>query len=286
MKHLPSNGFRWSFSKLASFRSCPMSFYLEYVCNPSRDEEIPNFFAQYGSCAHKILEEYFKGRLPQFLLASEWSRRYPEEVTCPPPAFPKGYDEKAYAAGLKYFETFDGFGPDWDVVSVEQKFTILLEGYTLVGVADLVLRNKETGAYWVIDHKSKSKSSMRKDRDLYRNQLYLYAIWVHEAFGVYPEKLSFSLFKEGGLMVDEVFSEDQLAATKQWFVDSIRAIEICDLFETWKTCIPLGESKESYYCRNICGCNVACDDYQEVRRRSYDAWLAKKQAEEGFLYDS
>lgn len=282
MKHLPSD-FRWSFTKLSSFKSCPMSFYLEYVCNPSRDEEIPNFFAQYGSCAHKILEEYFKGSLPQFLLADEWTRRYPEEVIVPPPPFPAGYGEKAFAAGLKYFESFDGFGDEWEIVSVEKKFVLNIDGHRVVGIADLVLRNKETGEYWVIDHKSKSKSSMRKDLDMYRHQLYLYAMWVKEEYGVYPTKLSFNLFKEN-MMVDETFTEDALEETRRWILDTIREIEICDTFEDWKTPIKLGETKEPYVCRNICGVNVSCDDYQEVRRRSYEAWKAKKQAEEeGFL---
>ena len=281
MKHLPSD-FRWSFTKLSSFKSCPMSFYLEYVCNPSRDEEIPNFFAQYGSCAHKILEEYFKGSLPQFLLADEWTRRYPEEVVVPPPPFPAGYGEKAFAAGLKYFESFDGFGDEWEIVSVEKKFVLNIDGHRVVGIADLVLRNKETGEYWVVDHKSKSKSSLKKDHDIYRHQLYLYAMWVKEEYGVYPTKLSFNLFKEN-MMVDETFTEDALEETRRWILDTIREIEICDTFEDWKTPIKLGETKEAYSCRWICGCNAVCNDYQEVRQRSYELWKAKKQAEEGFL---
>ena len=195
MKHLP-NDFRYSFSKLSSFKSCPMSFYLQYVCNPGSDDEIPNFFAQYGSAAHRILEEYFKGDLPQFCLAEEWERRYPEEVQCPPPPFPPGFGDKAYNAGLKYFETFDGFGDEWEVVTVEEKFVLNIGGYNVSGIADLMLRHKDTGEYWIIDHKSKSKSSMRKDLPMYRHQLYLYAMWCHDYFRAYPGKLSFNLFKE------------------------------------------------------------------------------------------
>lgn len=281
MNHLSDN-FRWSFSKLSAFRSCPMSFYLEYVCNPSRDEEIPNFFAEYGSCAHRILEEYFRGDLPQFLLAEEWSARYPEEVKCPPPPFPAGYGDKAFNAGLKYFESFDGFGDEWEVASVEDKFVIDIDGYTVVGIADLVLRNRGTGALWIIDHKSKSKASMKKDLQTYRHQLYLYAIWAKEAFGVYPDMLSFNLFKEG-TMVNEAFDESCVEDTRKWIVDTIHEIETCDLFEDWSTPIKPDEEKEPYACRWICGCNDRCDDYQAVRERSRNAWLAKKQAEEEMM---
>ena len=281
MKHL-SGDFRWSFSKLSSFEHCPMSFYLEYVCNPSRDDEIPNFFSEYGSFAHKLLEGYFKNEIPQFLLAEEWAAGYERAVTCPPPPFPAGYGEKAYNAGLAYFESFDGFGEEWEVVSVENKFVIDIHGYQMVGIADLVLRHKETGELWVIDHKSKSSSSMRKDLPTYRHQLYIYAMWLKEKFGVYPTKLSFNLFKEKK-MVDEVFSEDQVEDTVRWILSMIEKIETCDLFEDWPPCIPEGAEKEPYFCTQICGCKDRCDRYQEVRQISYQNYLAKKQAEEGFV---
>lgn len=281
MKHLP-NDFRWSFSKLSSFEHCPMAFYLEYVCNPSRDDEIPNFFSEYGSFAHKLLEGYFKNEIPQFLLAEEWSSGYEEAVKCPPPPFPRGYGEKAYNAGLEYFETFDGFGDEWETISVEEKFVINIGGYKMVGIADLVLRNKETGEYWIIDHKSKSASSMSKDLQTYRHQLYIYAMWLKEKYGVYPAKLSFNLFKEKK-MVDEIFSEDQIEATTQWVLGLINRIETCDLFEDWATCIKDDAEREDYYCKNICGCNDRCDRYQEVRQISYNKWLEKKRLEEAMI---
>lgn len=282
MKHLPSD-FRWSFSKLSSFKSCPMSFYFQYVCNPGNDDEIPNFFAQYGSCAHKILEEYFNGELPQFCLADEWAARYPNEVQCPPPPFPAGFGEKSYNVGLKYFETFTGFGDEWEVVSVEKKFVLNINAYHVSGIADLVLRHKDTHEYWIIDHKSKSKSSMKKDLPMYRHQLYLYAAWCYEEFGAYPTKLSFNLFKEGTL-VDENFSEASLHDTIQWIIDTIHEIETCDLFEDWHTCIPAGETKEPYACRWICGVNSECDEYQELHRAAIEAWKAKREAEEASAF--
>lgn len=282
MKHLP-NDFRWSFSKLSSFRSCPMSFYLQYVCNPGNDDEIPNFFAEYGSCAHKILEEYFKGDLPQFCLADEWESRYPEEVKCPPPPFPTGFGEKSYMLGLRYFESFDGFGDEWVVVSVEKKFVLDINGYSISGIADLVLKHRDTGEYWIIDHKSKSKSSMKKDLPVYRHQLYLYAMWCKEEFGVYPAKLSFNLFKEN-MMVDEAFSESALHDTVQWIMETIRSVEECDLFEEWRSCISPDETKEPYACRWICGVNSDCEDYQTIRRAVIEEWKAKREAEEAAAF--
>lgn len=278
MNHLPSN-FRWSFSKLSSFKSCPMSFYLQYVCNPDNDSEIPNFFAQYGSCAHKILEEYFKGDLPVFCLADEWESRYPEEVQCPPPPFPAGFGEKSYALGLQYFENFEGFGDEWEVVAVEKKFVLKISNYDVSGIADLVLRNKDTGEYWIIDHKSKSKASMRKDLPTYRHQLYLYALWCFEEYGVYPSKLSFNLFKED-IMIDEAFSLDALEETIEWITETIEQIIECDIFESWTTCIPEATHSEPYVCRWICGVNADCEEYQALHQAVIEEWKAKRAAEE------
>lgn len=278
MKHLP-NDFRWSFSKLSSFKSCPMSFYLQYVCNPDNDSEVPNFFAQYGSCAHKILEEYFKGDLPVFCLADEWKSRYPEEVVCPPPPFPAGFGDKSYQLGLKYFENFNGFGDEWEVVAVEKKFRIKIGDYDVRGIVDVVLRNKDTGEYWIIDHKSKSKSSMRKDLSTYRHQLYLYALWCYEEYGVYPAKLSFNLFKED-MMIDEAFSLDALEQTIEWVNETIEQITECDIFEAWTTCIPEAVNNEPYVCRWICGANADCEEYQNLHQAVIEEWKAKRAAED------
>ena len=277
MQHLPNN-FRWSFSKLASFRQCPMSFYLTYL-QEAHEDELPNFFGLYGSFCHKLLEDWALDKIPAFCLADEYRAGYDDAVTMPPPSSLKGYGEKAYNAGLQYFETFDGFGDDWQVVSAEKKFTIDISGYTVVGIADLVLKHKETGDLWIIDHKTKSSSSLRKELNVYRKQLYLYAMWCKNEFGAYPVRISFNLLKENK-WVHESFSLDALEETKRWFVDTIREIETCDMFELWNTCIGESDVKTNFFCSSICGVAPSCETYQIVRAREIEEWKEKKAAEE------
>ena len=270
MKHLPSD-FRWSFSKLASFLQCPYSFYLSYIKNDKPDE-IENYFSQYGSFAHKLLELWAKDELPAFCLAEEWRDGYEEAVTMPPPPFPKGMADKYYNAAMDYFDHFEGFGDEWEVLSAEKKFVIRLGQYNVSGIADLVLKNKNTGELWVIDHKSKSMNSMKKEHALYRRQLYLYAMWCKEEFGEYPTKISFNMFKEG-VFIDEDFSLDLLEETKKWFIDTIHEIENLDVIEVWETKL------NSYFCGQICGVAPECDDYQQLRQEELDRYYAKKQLE-------
>ena len=281
MKHLPSN-FRYSFSKIAAFHQCPMSFYLSYVENPGSDDELPGYFSEYGTLMHSILEQYYKGELPEFCLADEWRSRYESEVVVSPPPFPKGFGEKNYDAAIRYLENFQGLPDGAEVLSVEKKFVINIGGYPVSGIADLVVGYPEDNEVIIIDHKTKSAASMKKEYQIYRKQLYLYAMWFKEWQGSYPTKLRFNMVKDG-TYIDEDFDEAMIEETKKWFIDGIHAIEECDVFENWTTCInekDFENAKELYFCKNICGVNPSCERYQDCHRRAIEAWKEKKAMEE------
>lgn len=276
MNHLPDN-FRYSFSKLAAFLQCPMSFYLQYIQNPGNDDELPGYFSQYGTLMHSILESYFKDETPLFCLADEWRDRYENEVTIAPPPFPANFGIKNYDSAINYLENFKGVPTGYQVLSVENKFVINIGGYRVSGIADLVLRGP-SNEIEVWDHKTKSDASLKKEYQLYRKQLYLYAIWVHGEYGVWPTKLCFNMTKSCKI-IEESFDIHMVKETIDWFVDTIHDIEVCDALENWETCISDGEHKEPYFCRHICGVNPSCNRYQEVRQIAYANYLEKKAME-------
>lgn len=199
-------GFKFSFSSLTSYEHCPMGFKLHYI---DKVESSGNGFSDYGTLCHKLLEEYAKNQTPMIALAEEYESRFDKEVINSFPPYPKGMGQKYYDAGLKYFEEFDGFGDEWEIISVEEKFELDIEGYTIIGLADLVLKNKNTGEIMVVDHKSKSASSMKKELNVYRKQLYIYAMYVKDRWGVWPSILRFNMFKEG-FNIDEEFDESMV----------------------------------------------------------------------------
>ena len=89
---------------------------------------------------------------------------------------------------------------------------------------------------------------MKKDLPTYRKQLYTYAAFVKQKFGVFPSRLQFNMFKEG-TVIDEVFEQSEYDATMKWIVDTIEAI----LYESdWSV------STSSYYCRFVCSCFDSC----------------------------
>lgn len=201
-----------------------------------------------------MLEEWAKGKLLPFELAEEYERRYAAEVIHSFPPFPKGMPQKYYDAGLAYFRCFDGFGDAYEILSAEEKFELDIEGYLFVGISDLVLRDRTTGEIIVIDHKSKSMTSMKKDMDTYRKQLYVYAMHVEEKYGTYPNVLRFNMFREGEY-IDETFDMKTLGQTRQWIVETIEEI----LLESeWLV------SGSSYFCQFVCGVKNFCPVGDEI----------------------
>jgi len=270
MKHLP-NDFRWSFSKLAGYLQCPRSFYLMYVEKDS--DPLDNFFGQVGTWCHKLLEEWAKSEESAFLLAEKFHDGFEANVTMAPPKFPKNLWQNSFDQCLAYFEQFNGFGDEWEVISVEDKFVIKLDKYDISGIADLVLRNRETGAIRIIDHKTKSTSSMQKELNLYRKQLYLYSHWCYERFGQWPQDVCFNMIKTRDMIV-EPFSLEEHDKAMQWFLDTINRIIAADVFEDW------GCNVNKFFCQNICDVCVDCDEWQRIRQEDLEKWLAKKRAEE------
>lgn len=275
---------RYSFSRLTSFRHCPMSYYLENVATPPV-EELENSYAQYGTFIHKLIEGWGKNEIPDFALAEEYMEGYDDAVTMPFPPFPKGLGAKYYEAGLSYFQNFHGFGDEYEILSVEEKFVINVCGYEVSGIADLILRNKETSEIVVIDHKSKSMATMKKDLPVYRNQLYIYAMAVYEKYGVYPSKLIFNLFREEGQFVEEEFSIEGLEETKKWIVETIHDIEESEIFNDWPGPTDFYSDKKSkrnsctYFCSQICGVNSSCKVYEEMQKKLAAEYYAEQERE-------
>ena len=242
---IPEN-FRYSFSKLEAFRHCPRMFALQYLTKPPI-ELLDNAFAEYGTFCHELLERWAKGELMPFELAGEWEDNYADAVPTEFPPYPKGYEDRAYTAALNYFENFEGFG-DVEILSAEQKFVLDINGHPFSGISDLIIRDKRTDKIIVIDHKTKSDNSMRADYSTYIHQLYIYAMYVKQKFGYYPDVLRFNMIKSGKF-IDEPFSPEKLAATEQWITSTIDLIEM----ETEFPARPSG-----FFCEWICSAYGTC----------------------------
>lgn len=261
---------KWSFSRISAYSECPYGFYLKYMQDPPSPDQ-GNAWSDFGTLCHELLEEYAQGKIAVFDLADEYAARYNAAVVHNFPPFPKGYAEKTYEQGLAYFNQFDGFDEDKnEIVSAEEHFEIPIGPYTIIGISDLVLRNKETEALIVIDHKTKSPNSMKHDYPLYRNQLYIYAQHVYIKYGRYPSTLGFNMIKDVGASLYEPFDPAQMEATRKWVEDQIDAIYLEEDWEA-KKAQEIYNGKGDFYCRYICPtfqfCEYAQDAIQSRSRR-------------------
>ena len=213
-----------------------------------------NSFAEYGTHCHSLLERWAKGELMSFELADAYEAEYDEAVKHYFPPFPKGLAGRYYDEGLQYFRSFDGFGGDMEILSVEDKFELDIRDNRFVGIADLVLRDRNSGGITVIDHKSKSMNSMKKAQYENTRQLYTYAAYVKERFGAFPTLLRFNMFRYG-VNIDEPFSMERYEETMDWIERTIAEIRA---EKEWKV------SSSGYFCRFICSTRLYCPIAGEI----------------------
>lgn len=249
----------YSYSQLSSFDECPYGFYLQRI---EKMEQVQNAFAEQGTLIHDLLDKWAKGELTKEQLPDEYERRYPDEVLCSWPKMlaAKGYAEKTYNQGLEYFQNFDEFR-GYDVIATEEKFRTDIDGRPFVGVVDMVLRDQVTDELIVLDHKSKSLNSFRKNEDeMYRQQL-LYSKYIKEKYGRFPDRMMFNLFKENGLKKDRVFDENAYNETVKWAADIIHKIESYDLMD-W-----LQSKEQDFFCTELCSMRKNCHNGQATYSR-------------------
>ena len=136
-----------------------------------------------------------------------------------------------------------------------------LAGERFVGVIDLILKNEETGGYVLVDHKSSSQSSFNRSRTAMYRQLFLYAKYLADHYGCFPERLRFNLFRENSAD-EQPFRPEAYMEAVQWAEQGIQAMQQRDLPD-WFECKP-----EQFYCTALCPSRDACPygNYQYHRK--------------------
>lgn len=245
----------YSYTQLSTCAECAFCYYLTRI---EKVDSASNAFSESGTLIHDILDQWAKGLIKKEDMVKEYERRYSEEVVTKFPRMlaAKGYAEKAYNLGLRYFEEFDEFA-GYKILASEERFMIdiqMPDGTTrpFTGVIDLILQDELTEEIIICDHKSKSLSSFKKEEDkMYRQQL-MYAAYVKEAYGEWPSRLMFNLFKENGQKPERRFDKEQYDETMSWACSIIEKIENNDMLD-WLEC-----KNQDFFCENICSARKSC----------------------------
>jgi len=250
---------RWSYSRLSSYQNCPYEFFLKYIVKaPDIYQEEGNFYAELGSYVHSILEMVFKGELSIDDAGTYYYEHYDENVFY---TTKQSIMNKKYEACADYFAEVDfSWLKDFDILGVELECTTEIGGHSFVGYLDLVLRNKETGAIILMDHKSAAYpfsektgnllKSHKKTFDGYKRQMYTYCKMTYERFGQYPETICWNHFAAGGKYAEIEFSLDDYMEAMGWIKESIEQIEREEEFPP---------NLNYFYCTQLCNFRNSCE---------------------------
>lgn len=249
----------YSYSQLQSFNECRYGFYLRKI--EGLEEEQSNAFAEKGSLIHNLLDQWAKGLLSKSDMLAEYDRRYGDEVQSAWPRMMKGYAQKAYQQGYEFLSNFDEF-KGYEILLAEEKYNTKIQlpdgsDRPFVGIVDLVVRDESTNDLIIFDHKSKGKSSFKKAEDEMYRQLYMYAQFVNEKYGRFPDKLGFHLFNQDGLKVTRSFDVQEYERTMKWASKTIMEIEAATMID-WLECKEIPEGKTDMYCTQLCGARKMC----------------------------
>ena len=238
-----------SFSQLSAVSECPYQYYLLKIVGV---DPAPNAFAQAGTLAHSLLAAWARGELSIKELPAQWTEQYGKTVTAELPRFlaTKGYATKLFDSILKYFEAFDGF-PGYEIVGAEKEFQSSIAGEHFVGVIDLILRHKITGALMLVDHKSCSMGSFKKSKEQMYRQLLLYSKYLADTYGEFPQTLRFNLYKEN-LYDERPFDREDYIAARIWAETIIEEMKTKDISD-WLEVRP-----EFFRCTNLASCRMHC----------------------------
>ena len=241
----------WSFSSASSFLTCKYGFYLTYI---QREKRIGNFFSDFGLLIHKILEMYFKDELDIWDLEDYYVAHYLEFIKEPVPRYPVGMGEMYYQSGLNFFQNFEFDKDKYTVVSIEDKIVSQYNGLDLIVKPDLVLKEKVTGQYLLMDYKTaKLKKGKLRDKQLeeYARQFYLYAyfLWIERKIEVSRITIWFIRDNE---FVEIPVNSLRIFDALEWFEETIKQTK---LEEIW---IPNRDKANKYFCDNLCGVRDQC----------------------------
>ncbi|MBE0447175.1 MAG: PD-(D/E)XK nuclease family protein [Actinobacteria bacterium] len=177
---------RLSYSAISTYQKCPLSYKFLYVDKfPTK----PSHYLSFGSSIHSALEFFYSIELPEPCslerlleeLDNVWLRDgYESEVQ------EQEYKEKGRAILTRfYWENLPSFTIP---VAVEKRFSLDIDGITLVGVIDRIDR-LANGGLEIIDYKTNDKlpPKTKINTDL---QLPIYHMAAETIYGIAPQKVT------------------------------------------------------------------------------------------------
>lgn len=264
----------WSYSRLTTYQTCPYSFYLRYLYHGDDYPVESNFWAELGVLMHEIFEKIFKGEMTEDDAPGYFIDHYQEFVHSKQKP---NIIDKANEDCLSYLaEMLFDWLKDYEIVGVEKRVEYQFGDYKFMGFIDLLLKDKKTGGYIVVDHKSCKKffgsnghplKNMEHKLEEYKRQMYLYSKAVFTLYDEYPQEIWWHHFRDFGYLTKLDFDMNEYESAEQWFLDTVAKIEEDEEFKP---------NEEYFFCHNLCNFRSSCEYKKEGDRNTWKEMRKKK----------
>jgi hypothetical protein len=242
---------KYSNSSLESSEHCKHGFLLQYVLSK---DQIKNFFGDFGSYVHGVLEKYFKHELAEFELPKYYEEHYREEVTAQLPPYPPNMGETYYNDGLNSFLNIDFDLDKYDIISIEEYMNFEYNGINLVIKPDVILRDKDTGEYILLDiktHKLKGNKTDNKSIEGYMRQAQLYTYGIWQVKNIQISKIMIWYFRNQQI-TETAVDPLKIMETMDWVDNAVKEIK---QEEKWEANL---SKSNAFWCEHICSVSLAC----------------------------
>jgi hypothetical protein len=177
-----------SYSELDTFRQCPLKHFLAYKMRYKKPAPLDSALGK-GSLYHKVMEAHMRAikvaqeRYPGLRIPEKWWKQTLDNIR-DEEILPILIDPET---GEPYTDVHDlilwmydgyvqkwGVNPEWIIVAVEHNLVIPLRDergrrsskYFIKMKIDLLVRERATGALWVVDHKSGANLPTQMDLEI------------------------------------------------------------------------------------------------------------------------
>ena len=241
-----------SYSRITCYEDCPYSFYLRYIANEEGDG---NFWAEVGSIMHDDLRQIAIGDMSPDDAPSDFLDRYDNEVFY---QTKEATMDAVFTDCMNFLSEYEyKYLEQYRVVAAEDHLYFDVDGVKFHGYIDLLLQDKETGDYIVMDYKSckpffgkrgKLLKAMEKTYNEYFKQMCLYCIAVEQNYGRIPKKVMWLHFRNQEITEVPITAED-IETVKKWVAETVLKIDQDQEF------LP---QKDWFKCHNLCDFRHTC----------------------------
>jgi uncharacterized protein YktA (UPF0223 family) len=247
----------YGYSKVDTFNNCNHSFLLQYIL--AKDSK-PNFFGEFGSFIHEVIEKYFRKELSKEKLTQYYIDNYNKAVISSAPPYPINMSGNYFNDGISFFDNINFDIDDYNIISIEETMTFTYNDIEITMRPDIILQDKETEEYILMDLKT-HKIKDKKDKaiiDGYLNQarLYSYGIWINKNIQI---SKVFIWFVRNRQIMESTVDSSKIMETMNWFEDLVNQIRKEEKWEANLT------KKNDYFCNQICGVRDHCLPKQEQK---------------------